>query len=402
MSTHENHDLAPTPHPDDLRIHVDLSDAASLPMGDLAALGDEFGDYASELMELAEQAITASQGTVTAFVPVDSSGNLLDSSVLYQAKDGLGALGSYRDASGKLAQARWQEVEQAAQTIDPSTALLAAALVQINQKLDRLQESVDRLEQYEHHRDMARIRGDIRALMNDVKDYTYNSQSPMAKTNAHKSALEVRADAEARIVQLRAELDTLAARPKRSLVHTRDDATKRAAAMAECLGEYRLALHAYDYAYFVVVALQENYDAAYLGSVEDELRERDLAYRETYTRCYDAATRFSESAVDGMAGRGLARAASGLGRVIAATPVGDRTAIDETLEGAGGALLTFGAEEHNKIMAQLREEKDTDLRSYTQGLEQLGRLHNNPVVLLADAQTVYLLPVEGDAGADVG
>ena len=400
MSTHENHDLVPSPHPDDLRIHVDLSDAASLPMGDLAALGDEFGDYASELMELAEQAITASQGTVTAFVPVDSSGNVLDSSVLYQAKDGLGALGSYRDASGKLAQARWQEVEQAAQTIDPSTALLAAALVQINQKLDRLQESVDRLEQYEHHRDMARIRGDIRALMNDVKDYTYNSQSPMAKTNAHKSALEVRADAEARIVQLRAELDTLSA--KMPLVHTRDDATRRAAAMAENLEEYRLALHAYDYAYFVVVALQENYDAAYLDSVENELRERDLAYRETYTRCYDAATRFSETAVDGMAGRGLARAASGLGRVIAATPVGDRTAIDETLEGAGGALLTFGAQEHDKIMAQLREEKDTDLRSYTQGLEQLGRLHNNPVILLADAQTVYLLPVEGEGARAEG
>lgn len=48
---------------------------------------------------------------------------------------------------------------------------LAAAVAQINQKLDAIQATVDELFQYERERDKAKLRGSLKTLLGILQEY---------------------------------------------------------------------------------------------------------------------------------------------------------------------------------------------------------------------------------------
>ena len=54
---------------------------------------------------------------------------------------------------------------------------LAAAVAQINQKLDAIQATVDELFQYERERDKAELRGSLKTLLGILQEYGDNCDS---------------------------------------------------------------------------------------------------------------------------------------------------------------------------------------------------------------------------------
>ena len=97
---------------------------------------------------------------------------------------GSGQIGAYRNPNGPgFLNARFQTVEggviKGVSTIpyDPTMLFLAAAVAQINQKLDAIQATVDELFQYERERDKAELRDSLKTLLGILQEYGDNCDS---------------------------------------------------------------------------------------------------------------------------------------------------------------------------------------------------------------------------------
>lgn len=152
-------------------------------------------------------------------------------------------MGSFRDASIGFEQARFHIVGGGAiSTIsttpfNPTLLFLAAALWQVNQKLDTIQEMQREMVEYLRQRDKAELRGDLQTLLDIMGDYSFNVTNEMWCKNAHMKVMDIKQEMEKASVHLRAqirgELD------KRLFAETRAQVRSRLEEICNRMREYR-------------------------------------------------------------------------------------------------------------------------------------------------------------------
>lgn len=170
-------------------------------------------------------------------------------------------------------------------------------------------------------------------------------------------------------------------------------------AIRDELEEYRLSVYLYSFASFLEVMLLENFDPDYLSATAGKIEERALAYRMLYTKAYDALESQADSSVRAMALGGLSGAMGFLGKAIGKTPVGDFTPIDEALQEASKGIGEFSKGVKRDMMRKITDARSSDVRPFVENIENVNRLYNEPTMLLADDDAIYMLPIE-DAGGD--
>lgn len=186
-------------------------------------------------------------------IATDKLGNLLDPSALNRTAGGM--IGSYGGGSLPLNQARFHKagadsIRAVSQMpYDPTALFAAAAIAQINQKLDSIQRSVNELYAYARQRDKSRIRANIQTLSVILANYDVNCGNATYIANAHMKALDVRQES-------RTAIDLNRERAQASLSKTapleiRASVERRLDQALDCLGEYRLALFAFSFATFL-------------------------------------------------------------------------------------------------------------------------------------------------------
>jgi len=277
--------------------------------------------------------------------PTDKFGNPLDPSMLQSFKDGSGLMGSYRDAAKGFGQARLHVVEGDIATsvtqvpYDPTSLFMAAAIAQINQKLDSIQESVDEMFEYMRQRDKANMRGDLKTLADILNGYSFNCGDATYMANAHMKVLDIEhastRDMELFRSQAQADLK------KKGFIEVRDDVKRRLDKVLDYLKDYQLATYIHAFSLFLEPMLTQNFKPAKLADAAAKIEADSLAYRELYTECYDALEASTAGTIDVALLGGIASAGKMLGRAIAATPIGELTPIDEALEGAGEDIGRF-------------------------------------------------------------
>lgn len=249
---------------------------------------------------------------------------------LKQAKDGLfSSSATLLDGSSS-----WAKFEQVAPGLvfDPTAVAVAAALAQINQKLDGIQDSIDRMFGYLRTKDKA---ADLAAL-DDLKavldEYRYNLDNAQFKRLKLALAQDVNSHAQKRIRELQAHLSE--ASHKKGLLELRGQAADATAAALDDLKDYQLAVYLYSFSSFLGVMLLENYDEGYLAMKAEDIREKAREYRKAYTACFDAIESRNRQTLDSYVLGGISAGLSGLGHLVEMTIFADATDIDETLADA--------------------------------------------------------------------
>lgn len=172
---------------------VDVSGAIKLPLDRIPQLGVAFASLPSMF-----RTVTNTVSVPTLLQATDKFGNPLDPSILYSFKDGSGLTGGYRDAVKGFGQARFHVVEGDIATsvtqvpYDPTSLFMAAAIAQINQKLDSIQESVDEMFEYMRQRDKANMRGNLKTLVDILNGYGLNYGNATYMANAHMKVLDIK------------------------------------------------------------------------------------------------------------------------------------------------------------------------------------------------------------------
>lgn len=392
-------DMEFTPQSTD--IPVSLDKATKLPLAEIASLGTAFASLPAVFRTVTQTVSISGEGLLRA---TDASGNPLDLRILQAFDDGSGLMGSFRDASNGFGQARLHTVaSQTADVVttmlyDPTTFFMAAALMEINKKLDAIQETQQEMFEYIRNRDKAELRGDLETLSDVLNSYRFNWDNAQYKNNKHILVQQIRNDAEKAIIQHRAQIEGKF--KSKGPIHIDKEVRDKAAAIRDELEEYRLSVYLYSFASFLEVMLLENFDPDYLAATAGKIEERSLAYRMLYTKAYDALESQADSSVRAVALGGLSGAMGFLGKVIEKTPVGDLTPIDEALQDASKGIGDFSRGVKRDMMRKIADARSSDVRPFVENIENVNRLYNEPTMLLADEDAIYVLPIEKEEQDD--
>lgn len=380
---------------DDMRlaltdIAVDTEGAIKLPIDGMPALGAGLSALTSLFRSVGPSGDCATLLKVT-----DKFGNPLDPAILNS--DGAGLLGSYLNSSTKeLSQARFHVVDsdvvQSVSSIsyDPTMLFMAAALAQVNQKLDAIQETVDEMFEYLRQKDKAEVRGNVRILEGVLEEYKHNWNNEIWRKSAHMKTMDIKQESEKSIVHLRAQIKGKIV--GRSFAELRLAMDGRLEEVLDRLKEYQLAVYTYSFASFLEPMLSGNFSEENIAAVVAKIGDHGNEYRELYTACYDAIEGSARGSIDSLVLGGVAAAATGLGGILERVPLVGLTPIDEVVSGAGRGLEGFNDEMTSCLMGKLCRAKAPDLRPFQQSLETVSVLCNHPYQLAVDEESVYLLP----------
>lgn len=369
-------------------IKVDADDSFKLPLEQVAALGVGFGSLPTMF-----RSVATTINVPTLLQAVDKAGNLLDVSRLNKSAGGF--IGSYNEPGMGLQQARFRVVDPgsiqsvATTPYDPAMLFMAAALAQINQKLDSIQDTVNEMFEYMRQKDKAELRGNVKTLEDVLEAYRYNWNNDIWRKNAHMKVVDIKQESEQAIVHLRAQIRTKV--NEKGPVELRLAVGGRLDEVLDRLKEYQLATYTYSFAAFLEPMLSENFDEANLNAIATKISDHGNEYRKLYTECYNAIEESSKGSADAVVFGGVSAAFAGLGALIKQTPLGELTPVDEALEEAGRGVGDFNEGQTRTLMEKLQHAKAPDTLPFKQSLEAVNDLHNRPHQLATDGESVYLL-----------
>lgn len=372
---------------------ADVSGAIKLPLERIPQLGVAFASLPSMF-----RTVTNTVSVPMLLQPTDKFGNPLDPSILQSFKDSSGLMGSYRDAAKGFGQARFHVVEGDIATsvtqvpYDPTSLFMAAAIAQINQKLDSIQESVDEMFDYMRQRDKANMRGNLKTLADILNGYGLNYGNATYMANAHMKVLDIKQSSaqDMELFRSYAQADL----KKKGLVEVRDGLGRRLDKVLDYLKDCQLATYIHAFSLFLEPMLAQNFEPAKLADAAAKVEADSLAYRKLYTECYDALEASTADTIDVALLGGIASAGKMLGRAIAATPIGELTPIDEALEGAGEDISRFNDRQSEKLIEKLHQAKMPDVAPFRQSIMEIDTLYNRPTQIAVDAENVYILPAK--------
>ena len=360
--------------PLEVKNEISVQTYSKIPLSRLTALGTGFEPVASAIQQVTSHG-QATSGFYKVTIPKGTH--------LAQFKEKSGFLGTAVGEHGIVGQAQLNPL-----LCDPTMLLVAAALANIDKKLDAIQEVQQEMLDFLTQKEKSALKADLNFLMDIQNNYKYNWNSEKYKAANHAKVLDIRQEAARQIdfyqEQIKKQLG------KKALLHSDHDVQKMLEKVQGEFKEYQLALYIYGFAYFLEVVLQENYEKAYLSAIAKRIDKMAFQYREFYSLAYSQIENLSKSSLQAHLFGGLSAINKGAGTAIAKIPGINKSQIDETLIEAGERIGAYKNRRVQTTMQQLLERQSSCVRPFIDNINAVNRLYNEPVTLIFNHDTLYL------------
>jgi hypothetical protein len=360
--------------PLEVKNEISVQTYSKIPLSRLTALGTGFEPVVSAIQQVTSHG-QATSGFYKVTIPKGTH--------LAQFKEKSGFLGTAVGEHGIVGQAQLNPL-----LCDPTMLLVAAALANIDKKLDAIQEVQQEMLDFLTQKEKSALKADLNFLMDIQNNYKYNWNSEKYKAANHAKVLDIRQEAARQIdfyqEQIKKQLG------KKALLHSDHDVQKMLEKVQGEFKEYQLALYIYGFAYFLEVVLQENYEKAYLSAIAKRIDEMAFQYREFYSLAYSQIENLSKSSLQAHLFGGLSAINKGAGTAIAKIPGINKPQIDETLIEAGERIGAYKNRRVQTTMQQLLERQSSCVRPFIDNINAVNRLYNEPVTLIFNHDTLYL------------
>lgn len=360
--------------PLEVKNEISVQTYSKIPLSRLTALGTGFEPVVSAIQQVTSHG-QATSGFYKVTIPKGTH--------LAQFKEKSGFLGTAVGEHGIVGQAQLNPL-----LCDPTMLLVAAALANIDKKLDAIQEVQQEMLNFLTQKEKSALKADLNFLMDIQNNYKYNWNSEKYKAANHAKVLDIRQEAARQIdfyqEQIKKQLG------KKALLHSDHDVQKMLEKVQGEFKEYQLALYIYGFAYFLEVVLQENYEKAYLSAIAKRIDEMAFQYREFYSLAYSQIENLSKSSLQAHLFGGLSAINKGAGTAIAKIPGINKSQIDETLIEAGERIGAYKNRRVQTTMQQLLERQSSCVRPFIDNINAVNRLYNEPVTLIFNHDTLYL------------
>lgn len=353
---------------------VGIANYTQLPVSRLAAMGAAFQPLATAV----QTAVSGAGGSGIYYV--NTAGK-----TMFQMKGTSNFIGSLQTASGIVGGGQAQMTPLAC---DPTMLFMAAAMANIDKKLDDIKEMQQEMMDFLAQKEKAELKGNLIFLYDVFNNYKYNWNNAMYKNNNHIKVLDIRQESEKKISFYREQI--IAKVNKKSFIHSDQTVNKQLQQVQDQFKDYQLSLYLLAFSSFLEIMLMENFDKEYLRGVSEKIEGYSLKYRELYTQCYEEIAGYSSSSVQSALLKGLSKTSTAMGKVIEKIPVVSNSQADETLIAAGDKLQKIGDDKVRKQMQILIERQSNYVRPFIDNIDTVNELHNNPIRLLIDKENLYI------------
>lgn len=375
-------------HPVEFTDSRKLQEYQKIPMTDISGLGSIFAEMIPGLRTVTKTATINAQGLYRCTFPSGIAGRLAE------FNDGSGSLGTIINKNGIVGQARWNPagVVSATQTftvpISPASLFIAATLIQMNHKLDKIQKLGEDILNYQKERDRAKQEANFEELVSIYNKLKYNIQDQKWHEVSYVAVQSMRRETVSQIKLLRSQIEGYL--DKHNLIHSKQDTAQMMQKVQNDFQLYRLGVFMYSFATYLMAILHENFSQDYLKTVCDDIDKYVIGYRLFYTDCYNKLEHSSRTSLESKLIQGIASVSSTAGKVIHNIPVVEKGPIDEKLMDAGKSLHNYDVKLTEKAMKNFKENMSSGARQFEEGIEEISRLYNSPMEVLLDQDNVYI------------
>ena len=355
-----------------------LSKAIRIPFTEAALTGGSLMQLAPTLKALVAGNQIGNGSLVRVVFPAGVKGNL--------AIDKAGmALGGILKDGGGLAQARLVAV-------DPATlaaqAAMAAIMMEINKKLDNIQETQQRILDFLEQEKQAEQQANLKVLTDILEGYKHNWDNAQYLQNHHMKVLDIKQTAEKNIIFYQEQI--AAAIKKMPAIHL-DQAVRTAITdLGKLFSQYRMALYLFAFASFLEVMLLGNFRQAYLDQIAAKVQEYNQHYQIQFSECSDMIKKYSTESVETKVLAGIGNAGKALGKFIGSVPFLAQGPVDEWLQDNGDALLKCNDEKAQKVAALFSAEEKIGSEVFVDSIRNVAVISNQTTDVLFDGEALYL------------
>lgn len=356
------------------------SNAIKISLSNLTALGVAFQPLTTAI----QTAVNGSGGSGIYFVKTMGK-------QMFNANGSSEFIGSLKSATGAVGGG---QARMTALACDPTMLFMAAALMNIEKKLDLIQQTQEEILEFLEERERATLQGNLNTLGDVMSNFKYNWDNEKYKTNKHILVQQIKKESETSIILYR---DQIAKKlKKRSLIHSDQEVKAVLNKLQAQFKDYQLALYLYSYSTFLEVLLLGNFGKGYLNSVEHRIAEYSFQYRELYTDCYNLMESYSKSSIQVGMLNGLATASKFMGNAIAKVPVISKSQLDENLIEASGKLGPHGEKRATGALERFISTRSNVTQPFIENIRVVNALYNKPVAYLIDGENIYVQQSAGD------
>lgn len=273
--------------------------------------------------------------------------------------------------------------------IDPTTMMIAAALMQIEKKLDNLQKTADDILRFLTVDKQSRQRGNLNVLGEIFEEYKQDCSNEKRNALRNVEVQAIKREAQQDILfyqeQIAKELQ------KQQLIHGLQQAQSMLEGTSKEFQEYRLACYLYAFASFLDVLLQKSFESAALDSVKRKMEEISDRYRKLYSDCRTRLEKYQKTSLETQLIGGIGSLAKTVGKAIGSVPVLRDGSVDEALIHAGDTLDSRGQEWLAKKLERFEELEDDRMRTFIENVQSVDLLYNQPRSMLTDGESIYIL-----------
>jgi len=355
-----------------------LSKAVRIPFTEAALTGGSLVQLAPTLKALVAGNQVGNGSLVRVVFPAGVKGNLAVD------KAGLTLGGILKDGGG-LAQARLVAV-------DPATlaaqAAMAAILMEINKKLDNIQETQQRILDFLEQDKQAEQQANLNILTSILDGYQHNWDNAQYLQNHHMKVLDIKQTAEKNIIFYQEQIATLI--KKMPALHLDQAVKDTITNLGKQFSNYRMALYLFSFASFLEVMLLGNFRQAYLDQVAAKVQEYSQHYQIQFSECRDMIKKYSSGSVETKVLEGIGNAGKALGKFIGSVPFLAQGPVDEWLQESGDKLLKGNDEKAARAAKLFSTEEKIGSEVFVDSIRNVSMISNQTTDVLFDGEALYL------------
>ena len=358
-------------------LDLSLRDATKIPLANLSALGVAFQPLTAAI----QSAVTDAGGSGIYFVNTKGM-------QMFSTSEGF--IGSLKTAAGTVGGG---QARMTALPCDPTMLFMAAALTNVEMKLDAIQEAQKDILEFLEEKERATLQGNLNVLGEVMSNFKFIWSNDTYKHSKLVLIQQIRKEAEGSIILYRGQIAK--GLRKRAPIHGDKGVRGIMQELQSQFSDYQLALYLYSYSSFLEVMLEGNFEEGYLTGVEQRISEYAFQYRSLYTESYNLMEEYSKSSIQSGVFSGLATASKIMGEAIAKVPVISKSQLDENLIDAGQKLVQQGNLRSAGALKGLTQARTNVTMPFIENIQAVRTLYNSPVTYLFDGENMYVQQISG-------
>ena len=271
---------------------------------------------------------------------------------------------------------------------NPTMLFMAAALISIDQKLDKIQEIQQEMLDFLVQKQRSELKGDLNFLSDILLNYKYNWDNDKYKNNNHIKVLDIKQAAEIKIDFYREQIKSKI--NKKSFLHTGQFVKKQLEKVQLEFKDYQLALYLYAFSSFLEVILLENFDSEYLDKISNKIEEYSYQYRLLYTKSYNQFESKAKSSIESHIVKNMTNSNKFVGKAISKAPIFKEKNFDEKFIETGDKLGEFGLKRIDNTMKKFVKKQSSEIYPFVENINEVNKLYNQKIEFIFDEENIYL------------